>query len=454
MKGEELGIPVLVHFTCKDKNRNQMESLLYSLEREKVNNLLVMTGDYPVGGFDGRSRPVYDMDPTQVLNMISDLNDGLEYKDAFGRPVSLKETDFFSGAAVSPFKKLESEQMVQYYKLKKKIEAGAEYIIPQLGYDARKFHELIQFIDMNDWDIPVIGNVYVLSHGASRAMNANRIPGCVVTDELVDKLAEEKEADDNGKHAQLMRAAKMYAYMKGMGYGGVHLGGHGMTCDEVEFVVDKGEELAPNWQEYIHEFDFPMEDGFYYFEKDEETGLNSKQPATRDSKPKNGIVNRSFRIMHHAMFEPDGAFFKPMQYFCKALDDSSLEKPFEFMERVIKTVTNNCQECGDCALFDLAYLCPMSQCPKSQRNGACGGSRDGYCEVYPNEKECIYVRAYDRLKAYGEENQLRDVQVPPVNWDLYRTSSWINFYMGRDHVADRLGVTPPGSSADGESKKA
>ncbi|HHX51054.1 MAG TPA: methylenetetrahydrofolate reductase, partial [Clostridia bacterium] len=48
------GIEPLVHFTCKDKNRNQMESQLYALDRAGVRNLLVMTGDYPVTGFKGR----------------------------------------------------------------------------------------------------------------------------------------------------------------------------------------------------------------------------------------------------------------------------------------------------------------------------------------------------------------------------------------------------------------
>ena len=42
-----LGIDPLVHLTCKDKNRNQLESLLYGLERAGVRNLLVMTGDLP-----------------------------------------------------------------------------------------------------------------------------------------------------------------------------------------------------------------------------------------------------------------------------------------------------------------------------------------------------------------------------------------------------------------------
>lgn len=451
MKVKELGVEPIVHFTCKDKNRNQIESFLYSLEREEVSNILVMTGDYPVGGYKGASKPVYDLDPTQALDLITDLNEGLEYKDAFGRSVSLKETDFFAGAAVSPFKRLESEQMVQYYKLKKKIEKGAEFIIPQLGYDARKFHELIQFVEMNDWDVPVIGNLFVLPYGAGRAMNANRIPGCVVTDDLLEQLKKEKEAEDNGKQARLMRAAKMYAFMKGMGYSGAHIGGHGLGYEGVEFVIEKGEELAPNWRDYIHEFDFPMEDGFYYFEKDEETGLNTDRPAKRKSKPSKETAHQLIRVGHNLLFEPDGLFFGPMQSICNVSEDGFLEEPFNLMERVIKTISNECEECGDCALVDLAYLCPMSQCPKNQRNGACGGSRDGWCEVYPEEQKCLYVRVYDRLKAYEEEEKLRDNWVPPVDWDLTHNSPWRNYFLGRDHTAKEIGITPPGSE---ESKKA
>jgi methylenetetrahydrofolate reductase (NADPH) len=85
----------------------------------------------------------------------------------------------------------------------------------------------------------------------------------------------------------------------------------------------------------------------------------------------------------------------------------------------------------------------MSQCPKGQRNGPCGGSYEGWCEVYPNEKQCIYVRAYTRLKHYGEEESLVAYQVPPVDYHLRGTSSWLNFYMGRDHTSKRLGLEPP-----------
>ena len=42
-----LGLDPIIHFTCKDKNRNQIESILFSLDRIGISNLLVMTGDFP-----------------------------------------------------------------------------------------------------------------------------------------------------------------------------------------------------------------------------------------------------------------------------------------------------------------------------------------------------------------------------------------------------------------------
>ena len=71
----------------------------------------------------------------------------------------------------------------------------------------------------------------------------------------------------------------MYAIAKGMGFSGVHIGGQGVTCEMVEYVIDKGEELTPKWQELVAEFDFPQKDGFYLFEKDEKTGLNTEKLA-------------------------------------------------------------------------------------------------------------------------------------------------------------------------------
>ncbi len=440
-----LGIEPLVHFSCKDKGRNQLEGLLYGLERAGVRNLLVLTGDYTYSGYLGRSKPVFDLDASQLVGMITAMNKGLEVPTLRGT-ATLSPTHFFAGVAVSPFKALEAEQMGQYYKLEKKLRAGAQFVVTQLGYDARKFHEVLLIMkQLGFGHIPVVGNVYVLPRGPAATMNRNGVPGCVVTDELLALITEEAKAKDRGKAKRLERAAKMYAFMKGMGFAGVHIGGHGLVYEDVETIIARGEELAPNWQEYIHEFDFPQPNGWYYFERDPQTGLNTETPADRSKRPGWSANYAFFRLLHHSMFDPHGFLHKPMRAFSKIIDGSKVEGAFTRLEHIGKEITNDCMHCGDCGLPDVAYVCPTSQCPKGQRNGPCGGSFEGWCEVYPGKRQCIYVRAYTRLKHYGEEESLRAHQVPPVNYDLWQTSSWLNFFMGRDHTAKRMGIEPPAS---------
>ena len=103
------------------------------------------------------------------------------------------------------------------------------------------------------------------------------------------------------------------------------------------------------------------------------------------------------------------------------------------MEHAFKIVGFDCRDCGDCSLPDIAYLCPESQCAKNQRNGPCGGTRQGKCEV--GEKDCIWALAYDRLKAYGEEERMLERPVVFRDGALRGTSAWANAFLGRDHHA-------------------
>ena len=428
-----LGMEPLVHLTCKDKNRNQLESLLYGLERAGIHSLMVMTGDYPKAGYEGGPKPVFDLDPVTLLGLISKLNQGAEIPTAKGT-TKLKPTHFFAGAAVSPFKARESEQMGQYFKLHKKLNAGAQFVVSQIGFDARKFHELLHVVRLLGFaNVPVVGNVYVLPLGAARLMNGNGLPGCVVSDKLLAQIEQESKAADKGKSARLERAAKTYAMLKGMGFAGTHISGNGISCADLESLIERGEELTANWRELIREFDYPQTNGWYYFERDEKTGLNSETPVLPNKRTKANVGYRAMKMLHSTMFERSGLLFAPMQNLAKAIDGSRFEAAFTRFEHVVKGITSDCLQCGDCAMLDTAYLCPQSQCAKNQRNGPCGGSRDGWCEKYPGERECLYVRSYER-------EQLSTATVPPVDWELYRTSSWLNFYLGRDHSAKRLGI--------------
>jgi hypothetical protein len=115
----------------------------------------------------------------------------------------------------------------------------------------------------------------------------------------------------------------------------------------------------------------------------------------------------------------------------------------ERLEHAVKGPVWGCKMCGQCVLHDTGLTCPMT-CPKTLRNGPCGGVRpDGGCEVKP-EMRCVWLKAYERsqrLPVWGSHiHALR----PPVDNRLQGTSSWKNLVTGRDRW------TPPGwDDADG-----
>jgi hypothetical protein len=95
------------------------------------------------------------------------------------------------------------------------------------------------------------------------------------------------------------------------------------------------------------------------------------------------------------------------------------------LERLIKVAVFDCSMCGQCIVRSTGLTCPM-QCPKQMRNGPCGGSVGGRCEV-DTSKPCVWVTAYQRAARLGPGmNGKLDWIQPPVDWRLWGTSAWQN----------------------------
>ena len=44
---------------------------------------------------------------------------------------------------------------------------------------------------------------------------------------------------------------------------------------------------------------------------------------------------------------------------------------------------------------------------------------------------------------HPEEGKIGDRVVPPCDWELWETPSWLNFCLGKDHIARRMDILPP-----------
>ncbi len=108
----------------------------------------------------------------------------------------------------------------------------------------------------------------------------------------------------------------------------------------------------------------------------------------------------------------------------KRIGFERLERPVAAVERTVKKALFDCRMCGQCALSSTGLSCPMN-CPKSLRNGPCGGVRqDGNCEVYA-EMPCVWLKAFEGAANMDHGlDRMKRVQ-PPVDHRKKGQSSWL-----------------------------
>jgi hypothetical protein len=137
---------------------------------------------------------------------------------------------------------------------------------------------------------------------------------------------------------------------------------------------------------------------------------------------------RRFAVRHARFFE---GFYQRFESLMVALDPvfsaigyNRVERPVAFVEKVTKGLLFDCRMCGQCVLGSTGMSCPMN-CPKSLRNGPCGGVRaNGHCEVDPG-MPCVWVEAVagsGRMR--NGKPALEAVQVA-VDQRLAGRSSWL-----------------------------
>jgi methylenetetrahydrofolate reductase (NADPH) len=394
------GLAPNVHLTCVNHSRQELKRSLEEIHGLGIENVFAITGDYPKAG-DPTAKVDYDLDSVQLVEMIQEMRQQ-------GMP-------FHISVAISPFKYTEADCAYQYLKLEKKIAAGADFAITQLGYDVRKFRELKRYLDERGLRTPLLGNVYILPAGAAKKFAKGEPPGCWVSQELVEIVQEEAKAPDKGLAARLERAARTVAVLRGLGYAGAYIGGD-HQAERIRWIIERSEAIAPNWEEYAEELTYAPKGGFYFFDS-----------------PKAAPKKRELAQRVMDVIEPANTPAPLRSLFTGILGwvdhHPSAAHALERAEYAFKASAFGCQACGNCVLGLMEYVCPMT-CPKNLRNGPCGGTLNGQCEVYP-DKACVWVKVYERAQAADRTEELK-VYIPPRDRSLEGTSSYINYYLGRD----------------------
>jgi methylenetetrahydrofolate reductase (NADPH) len=179
------GVEPVLQMTVRDRNRIALQSDMLGAAALGIQNVLCLSGDHQSFGDQPGARGVNDMDSIQLVYTARRMR--VEKKILHSENILSQAPDIFVGAACNPF-----ADPVDYrpLRLKKKIDAGAEFIQTQCVYNINVFREFMKrAVDMGLHErAHIIAGVMPLkSAGMAQYLN-DKVPGVVVPREMIDRL--------------------------------------------------------------------------------------------------------------------------------------------------------------------------------------------------------------------------------------------------------------------------
>ena len=148
------GVDAVPHLLCGGFSKEETENVLIDLNFLNIKNVLALRGD--ARKFETKFVPEPDGHhyAIDMVKQISDMNNG-KYLDPNIEHGT--ETDFCIGIAGYPEKHFEAPNMESdLYWAKKKVEAGADYIVTQMFFDNQQFFAFEKMCREAGIEVPIV----------------------------------------------------------------------------------------------------------------------------------------------------------------------------------------------------------------------------------------------------------------------------------------------------------
>jgi homocysteine S-methyltransferase len=176
---DKLGICCIPHLTRRDRSILGLQADLLGAHALGVRYVLATTGDPPEHGSFKNSKPVYNINTVELIKLINNLNNGLDYN---GEEIK-GNTDYFISATATP---AASNLDKEIEAVKRKVDAGANFLQTQPVYDidcAKRFIEKIEPLNIH----ALISVMPLKSVKMAQYMNKN-VPGIEVPDHVISQF--------------------------------------------------------------------------------------------------------------------------------------------------------------------------------------------------------------------------------------------------------------------------
>jgi methylenetetrahydrofolate reductase (NADPH) len=185
-------IDTVPHIICGGFTKEDTENALIDLNFLGIDNVLALRGD------NARNENIFtpeeggNNNSLDLIHQIRNMNSGIYLDEELS---NANITNFCIGAAAYPEKHHDAPNMKTDLKfLKRKIEAGAEFIVTQMFFDNSKYFDFVKNCRENDIHVPIIPGIKPLTTKKQLTL-LSKLFHIDIPDKLTDEIEQAKSAE-------------------------------------------------------------------------------------------------------------------------------------------------------------------------------------------------------------------------------------------------------------------
>ncbi|MBR7103489.1 MAG: methylenetetrahydrofolate reductase C-terminal domain-containing protein [Lentisphaeria bacterium] len=378
----------VVYLSGANLSKEAVLEQIQMAENANLYNIIPVSGDIPE-----KCRTLKECRKTVFTESVSTLN-----------MLKTRSSDFFTGATVNPFQYTPYALLGSYYKLMKKFNSGAGFLVTQAGWDMLKLQSLAWYLTGRDMYYPKIARLTLLSPEKTESIISGNTLGIKMSKGMKKLL--ETELTYNRAQFDAVQYRRLELQVSGcrlLGFSGVQICGAD-NPSKMDFIL-KLIRSALNeftsfdvWLEKYNAFMAstemaPFEHNFHLFDR------ILHRPYPFDAPPETREIPPA-----------DPALPEKIGYGIRSFLFRHADRQRAANAGHLKTLLTGCRGCDTCYLPQKSYICPLT-CPLGLVNGICGSvDLDGSCPV--SKQECIHHRilrmAHWRKRLHEQENMITD----------------------------------------------
>ena len=155
-------IEALAHLTCIGATKKEIDEILKDLNKNNIENIMALRGDIP-------------QECENKIGEFSHANDLIKYIKEYG--------DFSIGGAFYPEGHQETNDLLDLFNLKTKVDSGTDFLISQIFFENEKFYEFKEKLGKLNIKTPLIAGVMPITNG-KQIRRITSMCGCNIPEKL------------------------------------------------------------------------------------------------------------------------------------------------------------------------------------------------------------------------------------------------------------------------------